>query len=74
MSSTNSSETTAPAIVGSMSFLVVIAFVFAALRFGCKVRYGRSFGLDDYILGLAWVCVAYLSLPAIALLISSLKR
>ncbi|KAL1890726.1 hypothetical protein Sste5346_008051 [Sporothrix stenoceras] len=56
-------ETDAPRIVVSLSIMTGVAFVFMVLRFFCKVRYHKKFGVDDHMLAAAWVClVAYAAL------------
>ncbi|KAK3314157.1 hypothetical protein B0H66DRAFT_461006, partial [Apodospora peruviana] len=44
-------------VVGSLSFVIMV------LRFFCKGRYAKQFGIDDGLLGLAWCCLmAYITL------------
>ncbi|CAK7230268.1 hypothetical protein SBRCBS47491_007529 [Sporothrix bragantina] len=56
-------ESNAPRIVVSLSIMTGVAFVFMILRFFCKVRFHKKFGIDDHMLAAAWVClVAYAAL------------
>jgi hypothetical protein len=52
-------ETNAPQLVASLISMVVFSFVFVTLRFFCKIRYGKSISLDDFVLGFSWVCLQY---------------
>ncbi|ERS95314.1 uncharacterized protein SPSK_01850 [Sporothrix schenckii 1099-18] len=56
-------ETNAPRIVVSLSVMTGVALVFMVLRFFCKVRFHKTFGVDDHMLAAAWAClVAYAAL------------
>jgi len=48
-------ETNAPKLVSAMCAMTATSLVFLALRFCCKLRYGKSTGLDDYTLAASWV-------------------
>ena len=48
-------ETNAPKLQTVMVVMIAVPFLFMALRFFSKAKYGRSFALDDWVLLFSWV-------------------
>jgi hypothetical protein len=51
-------ENYGPRLEKSTYAMVAVSLFFMLLRFGCKARYGKRFGLDDLLLAISWVCLA----------------
>ncbi|KAK3942897.1 hypothetical protein QBC46DRAFT_339149 [Diplogelasinospora grovesii] len=48
-------ENYGPRLEKSTYAMVAVSLFFMLLRFGCKARYGKRFGLDDLLLAISWV-------------------
>ncbi len=48
-------ETNAPKLQTVMAIMIAVPFLFMALRFFSKAKYGRNFKWDDAVLLLSWV-------------------
>lgn len=51
-------ESSAPRVAVSLSVMTGVAFIFMVIRFSCKLRYNKLFGLDDHMLTASWICLA----------------
>ncbi len=68
-----SNDSNGPKIVIALAAMSGVAFVFMGLRFFCKARYHKRFGIDDYLLAMSWVCLSYAACYLLGLLASSTR-
>jgi hypothetical protein len=50
-------ESNAAELVRSLIVVTALSVVFMSLRFYCKTRYSKNFGIDDGLLAFSWVSI-----------------